>query len=96
MPAMRTPHPLTADGAFFVAPHEDRPADRDAGTTPDVLTSGPFSNILLLCTAPMASNISLFYQRVGPPAFLILGFGVTVAWTALLGYGLVRLVAMTL
>ena len=33
MPAMRTPHPLTADGAFFVAPRGDRLADSDAGTT---------------------------------------------------------------
>ena len=44
----------------------------------------------------MANYISRLYQRLGPPAFLILGLGVTVAWTALLGYEFVRLVEMTL
>ncbi len=52
MPAMRTPHPLTADGAFFVAPHEDRPADRDAGTTPGCSDKWPFFKhiVIVHCT----------------------------------------------
>jgi hypothetical protein len=33
---------------------------------------------------------------VWPSAFLILALGVTVAWTALLGYGFVALVEMAL
>jgi hypothetical protein len=41
------------------------------------------------------SLFSLF-QRVWPAAFLVLGLGVTVVWTTILGYGFVRLVEMAL
>ena len=31
------------------------------------------------------------FQRAWPPAFLVLGAVITMAWTVLLGYGLVQL-----
>ncbi len=37
------------------------------------------------------TSFSLFH-RVWPMALLIVGLGATVAWTALLGYGLVALI----
>jgi hypothetical protein len=43
-----------------------------------------------------ALSPSLLFQRVWPPALLILGLGGTVAWIALLGYGFVALVQMAL
>ena len=36
------------------------------------------------------------FQRIWPSALLILGLGITVAWTVVLGYGFVALVGMTL
>jgi hypothetical protein len=36
------------------------------------------------------------YRRIWVPAFLIAGVGLTLAWIALLGYGLVGLVEMAL
>ena len=47
-----------------------------------------------LATDPITS--STLIQRAWPSAFLILGLGITVAWTALLGYGFVALVEMAL
>ncbi len=38
------------------------------------------------------STASSLFHRVWPTALLIVGFGATVAWTALLGYGLVELI----
>jgi hypothetical protein len=37
---------------------------------------------------PAAASASLF-QRVWPPAILMIGMTITVAWTALLGYALI-------
>jgi hypothetical protein len=51
---------------------------------------------------PSATDVSSsqtstsFFQRNWPPALLILGLGVTVVWTAFLGYGLVELIEMSL
>jgi len=39
---------------------------------------------------------SSLFQRVWPPALLVLGAAASVAWTALLGYGLVTLVRLAL
>jgi hypothetical protein len=44
-------------------------------------------------TARVAHSSSLF-QRIWLPAILILGLGLTVAWTALLGYVLALLVRL--
>ena len=44
---------------------------------------------------PAVYDPSLF-RPVWPLVFVILGLGLTVAWTALLGYGLVLLVEMAL
>ena len=43
--------------------------------------------------APVPSSATLFH-RIWPPAVLALGMVLTVAWTALLGYGLVNAVAL--
>jgi hypothetical protein len=52
-------------------------------------------------TAPVIVPIvipgrSSLFQRVWPPALLVLGAAASVAWTALLGYGLVTLVRLAL
>ena len=44
---------------------------------------------------PAVSDPSIF-RPVWPLVFVILGLGLTAAWTALLGYGLVQLVEMAL
>jgi hypothetical protein len=44
-------------------------------------------------TAPVARNTTLFHQ-IWPAAIIIFGLGVNVAWVALLGYGLVSLIAL--
>jgi hypothetical protein len=43
--------------------------------------------------APVRSSGTLFH-RIWPPTVLALGMVLTVAWTALLGYGLVNAVAL--
>ena len=52
MPAMRTPHPLTADGAFFVAPRGDHLADSDAGLRSGCSAKWPFFKhiVIVHCT----------------------------------------------
>jgi len=37
-------------------------------------------------------GLSLLFQRVWPPAIIILGSVLTVAWIGLLGYGIVTLI----
>ena len=49
----------------------------------------------LALTSGLKSPFSLF-QRAWPVAILILGGGITVAWTALLGYGTLVLAQMAL
>lgn len=41
-------------------------------------------------------SASTLFQRVWPVAILILGAGITVAWTAFLGYGTLVLAQMAL
>jgi hypothetical protein len=43
--------------------------------------------------APVPSSATLF-DRIWPPAVLVLGIVLTLAWTALLGYGVVNAVAL--
>jgi hypothetical protein len=43
--------------------------------------------------APVPSSATLFH-RIWPPAILVVGIVLTLAWTALLGYGLVNAVAL--
>jgi hypothetical protein len=47
--------------------------------------------IASLALAP--ANDNLFY-RIWPQAMIALGLGLTAAWTGLLGYGLVSLIAL--
>jgi hypothetical protein len=49
----------------------------------------------LVIVADAITRPTLF-QRIWPSAFLILGLGITVAWTAVFGYGFVALVGMLL
>jgi len=44
----------------------------------------------------IAADPKALFHRVWPTALIILGLGVSVAWTALLGYGAVTLVRMAL
>jgi hypothetical protein len=41
-------------------------------------------------------SLSSLFQSVWPATLLVLGLGATVAWTSLLGYGLVKLAEMAL
>ena len=59
-------------------------------TTVDVIES---PQVLTPVTPPRSSSR---FQRVWPLAAIALGLIVTVSWTAFLGYGLVRLVALAL
>jgi hypothetical protein len=43
-----------------------------------------------------ATRPSSLFRRVWPPSLLILGLGVTVAWTVFLGYKFVKLIGMSL
>jgi hypothetical protein len=49
----------------------------------------------LVMVADAITRPTLF-QRIWPSAFLILGLVITVAWTAVFGYGFVALVGMLL
>src|ERR1035441_1237195 len=44
--------------------------------------------------APADDNLFCLFCRIWPPAMIAFGFGLTVAWVALLGYGLVSLIAL--
>jgi len=39
-----------------------------------------------------ATQTNTLFHRIWPPAIIILGLGLTAAWIALGGYGLVRLI----
>jgi hypothetical protein len=47
---------------------------------------------LTVVLAPVQTAGDSFFHRVWPPAVIIIGIAVTMAWTALLGYGLVRII----
>ena len=51
---------------------------------------------MTLETSTIASDAPLFLSRIWAPTLLIAGFGLTLAWTALLGYELIELVGMAL
>jgi hypothetical protein len=53
----------------------------------------PMEIPLMIARNPISSP---YLQRVLSPAFLILGLVLTLAWTALLGFGFVALLEMTL
>jgi hypothetical protein len=45
-----------------------------------------------IAASPRAAANNTFFQRVWPAAIVIFGAGLTVAWVALLGYGLARII----
>jgi hypothetical protein len=45
--------------------------------------------------APSCTMLKPFFQRIWPPAILVLGLALTGAWMAILGYGLIWLVGST-
>jgi hypothetical protein len=47
---------------------------------------------LTVVLAPVQTSGDSFFHRVRPPAVIIIGIAVTMAWTAFLGYGLVRII----
>ena len=55
-------------------------------TKPDV--------VIVPVAASVASSARLLFHRISAPAVLFIGLLLTLAWTALLGYGLVNAVAL--
>jgi hypothetical protein len=51
---------------------------------------------MTLEASTVAAHTPLFLSRIWAPAILMAGFGLTLAWTAFLGYELIELVGMAL
>jgi hypothetical protein len=52
-----------------------------------------------LAIVPLATQVpssATLFHRIWPPTVLVIGLVLTLAWTALLGYGLVNAVALAL
>jgi hypothetical protein len=50
--------------------------------------------VIVPVAASVPSSARLLFHRIWAPAALFIGVGLTLAWTALLGYGLVNAVAL--
>ena len=49
-----------------------------------------------IAPAAQATQTNTLFHRIWPPATIIVGLGLTAAWTALFGYGLVGLIKIAL
>jgi hypothetical protein len=51
---------------------------------------------LIFVPAPIQTSGKSFIHRVWPPAVIILSLAVTTAWTAILGYGLLSIIWLSI